>query len=80
MRWRRGGALGVELGEPRYDDDRWDEKLALAREERVPVVAFTFGCPDADVVALAPGRRLCGVGDRHDAGRGACAADAGPTR
>ena len=43
--------LGVELGEPRYDDDRWEEKLALAREEQVPVVSFTFGCPDADAVA-----------------------------
>jgi nitronate monooxygenase len=42
--------LGVELGEPRYDDDGWDDKLALAREEQVPVVAFTFGCPDAVVV------------------------------
>jgi nitronate monooxygenase len=42
--------LGVELGEPRYDDDAWSEKLELVRTERVPVVAFTFGCPDADVV------------------------------
>ena len=42
---------GVELGEPRYDDDRWEEKLALAREERIPVVSFTFGCPDAGVLA-----------------------------
>ena len=42
--------LGVELGEPRYDDDRWEDKLALAREERVPVVAFTFGCPDGSAV------------------------------
>ena len=38
----------MELGEPRYDDDRWEEKLALARDEQVPVVSFTFGCPDAD--------------------------------
>jgi nitronate monooxygenase len=42
--------LGVELGEPRYDDDRFEEKLALAREEHVPVVAFAFGCPDARVL------------------------------
>jgi nitronate monooxygenase len=44
----RGDAerLGVELGEPRHDDDRFEDKLALARDERVPVVAFTFGCPD----------------------------------
>ena len=47
---RRGRALGVELGEPRYDDDHWEAKLELAREERVPVVSFTFGCPDAAVV------------------------------
>jgi nitronate monooxygenase len=44
----RGDAerLGVELGEPRHDDDHFEDKLALARDERVPVVAFTFGCPD----------------------------------
>jgi nitronate monooxygenase len=43
--------LGVEPGEPRHDDDRFEDKLALAREERVPVVAFTFGCPEAAVVS-----------------------------
>ena len=42
--------LGVEPGEPRYDDDGWEDKLALAREEAVPVVSFTFGCPDAAVL------------------------------
>ncbi len=42
--------VGVELGEPRYDDDHWKGKLALAREERVPVVSFTFGCPDHGVL------------------------------
>jgi nitronate monooxygenase len=45
------GRLGVELGEPRYDDDGFEDKLALARDERVPVVAFTFGCPDAAVLS-----------------------------
>jgi nitronate monooxygenase len=44
------GRLGIELGAPRYDDDGWEDKLAIAREERVPVVAFTFGCPDPSVV------------------------------
>jgi len=43
--------LGVQPGEPRHDDDRFEDKLALAREERVPVVAFTFGCPDAAVLS-----------------------------
>jgi nitronate monooxygenase len=42
--------LEVELGEPRHDDDHWEGKLALAREERVPVVSFAFGCPEAAVV------------------------------
>ncbi len=43
--------LGVALGEPLYEDDAWEEKLALAREEEVPVVSFVFGCPDATVLA-----------------------------
>ena len=55
---RRGGACqGVALGEPRHDDDGWEQKLALVIEERVPVVSFTFGCPTAATV-----QRL------HDAG------------
>ncbi|HEX6652059.1 MAG TPA: nitronate monooxygenase [Thermoleophilaceae bacterium] len=38
---------GEELGEPRHEDDRWEEKLALACDEGVPVVSFTSGCPRA---------------------------------
>ena len=30
---------------PRWDDDRYAEKLELLCEARVPVVSFTFGCP-----------------------------------
>jgi nitronate monooxygenase len=41
---------GVGLGTPRRDDDAWEDKLALAIAERVPVVSFTFGCPDGDIV------------------------------
>jgi nitronate monooxygenase len=36
---------GAPLGEPRHDDDDWQAKLALVREQVVPVVSFTFGCP-----------------------------------
>ena len=36
---------GVELGTPRYDDDDRAAKVALAAEERVPVVSFAFACP-----------------------------------
>jgi nitronate monooxygenase len=41
---------GVDIGEPRYDDDGWKAKLALVREEAVPVVSFTFGCPEPGVL------------------------------
>ena len=37
--------FGVELGEPRYEDDDWERKLELVLDERVAVVSFTFGCP-----------------------------------
>ncbi|HEY2636694.1 MAG TPA: nitronate monooxygenase, partial [Solirubrobacteraceae bacterium] len=43
--------LGPDAGEPRYEDDHWKAKLALLRELRVPVVSFTFGCPEPEVVA-----------------------------
>jgi nitronate monooxygenase len=43
-------ALGSGAGEPRYDDDGWEAKLAVLREARVPVASFTFGCPPAAVV------------------------------
>ena len=43
---RRGVAVGV----PRHDDDGWEDKLALLVAERVPLVSFTFGCPDAAVL------------------------------
>jgi nitronate monooxygenase len=36
---------GVELGEPRLDDDAFDVKLELVLREGVDVVSFTFGCP-----------------------------------
>jgi len=43
--------LGVQLGDPRHDDDDWVAKLDVVRDRRVPVVSFTFGCPDAAIVA-----------------------------
>jgi nitronate monooxygenase len=42
---------GASVGDPRYDDDDWDAKVALLRDEPVPVVSFTFAAPPADVVA-----------------------------
>ncbi|MEJ7771175.1 MAG: nitronate monooxygenase [Geodermatophilaceae bacterium] len=46
---------GVTLGEPRYDDDAFGTKVELAVSERVPVVSFTFGCPEAAVIRLLHG-------------------------
>ena len=43
--------LGVELGQPRFDDDGWEAKLQLLTQDALPVVSFTFGCPDADTIA-----------------------------
>jgi nitronate monooxygenase len=41
---------GAELGEPRFDDDGWEQKLELVRELRPAVVSFTFGRPPAQVI------------------------------
>jgi nitronate monooxygenase len=45
-----GRRLGVEIGTPTWSDDDWNAKIADLTARPVPVVSFTFGCPDADVV------------------------------
>lgn len=40
---------GIELPEPRQDDDGWSQKVEALLDLEVPAVSFTFGCPDADV-------------------------------
>ncbi|HTN23594.1 MAG TPA: nitronate monooxygenase [Solirubrobacteraceae bacterium] len=47
---------GVQLGEPRGDDDDWEAKLAALGELAVPVVSFVFGCPPPDVIATLRAR------------------------
>jgi nitronate monooxygenase len=42
--------VGAVPGEPRWDDDNYAAKLELVLALRVPVVSFTFGLADADVV------------------------------
>jgi nitronate monooxygenase len=49
------GRQGVALGEPRFEDDAWEAKLALLEEDPVAAVSFTFGCPPAEVVARLQG-------------------------
>jgi nitronate monooxygenase len=53
---REAVRAGVRLGEPRFDDDGWEAKLAALSELAVPVVSFVFGCPPADVVAALRAR------------------------
>jgi nitronate monooxygenase len=50
--------LGVEVGQPSWDDDAWDAKVELVGELRPSVVSFTFGCPGRDIIA---GLRASGV-------------------
>ncbi|WP_017572416.1 NAD(P)H-dependent flavin oxidoreductase, partial [Nocardiopsis halotolerans] len=41
---------GTSVGAPTHDDDAWEAKIDLLVEAAVPVVSFTFGCPDAAVL------------------------------
>jgi nitronate monooxygenase len=54
-RW--AGARGLPVGEPRFDDDAFGEKLGLLIRDPAAAVSFTFGMPGTDV-----------VGRLHDAG------------
>ena len=46
----QAAALGVVLGDPRFDEDHYQQKVELLVQERVAVVSFTFGCPAPVVV------------------------------
>ncbi|MEJ3652693.1 nitronate monooxygenase [Actinomycetes bacterium KLBMP 9759] len=48
-------ASGFEPGEPVHDDDHYPGKLELLLADPVPIVSFTFGCPDAETVAALHG-------------------------
>jgi NAD(P)H-dependent flavin oxidoreductase YrpB (nitropropane dioxygenase family) len=43
--------IDLEVADIVEDDDRWREKIELLLAEPVPVVSFTFGIPEASVVA-----------------------------
>src|SRR5690348_5306724 len=44
-------ALGVRPGEPAWNDDDWDAKVAALTAYPPAVVSFTFGCPEPAVIA-----------------------------
>jgi len=39
---------GAQLGEPRFDDDHWTDKIEVLLDLRPDVASFTFGVPSAD--------------------------------
>ncbi len=43
------------LGDPGWDDDYFDGKVAALLAARPPVASFTFGCPSAEVVTALQG-------------------------
>jgi nitronate monooxygenase len=47
-RW--AGSRGLPVGEARFDDDAFGNKVALLTRDPAAVVSFTFGMPSADVV------------------------------
>jgi nitronate monooxygenase len=44
------GRAHTQLGDPRFHDDHWDEKIELLLAEPVAVVSFTFGCPSTELI------------------------------
>ena len=43
-------ALGVELPQPRHDDEDFAAKIAALQRDPVAFVSFTFGLPDRSVI------------------------------
>lgn len=50
--------FGVSLGEPKHDDDDWDQKLEALLELAPAVVSFTFDFPESSVVEELRRRRM----------------------
>lgn len=47
---REAFIIGTTIGEAFSDDDDWNQKIAILREEKVEVVSFTFGCPNRELI------------------------------
>jgi nitronate monooxygenase len=44
-------AVDAPLGEPTWDDDAFEDKIAALLVDPPPVVSFAFGCPDRAVIS-----------------------------
>ncbi len=68
--------VGAKPGDASWDDDDWPAKVADLIEHPVPIVSFTFGCPEPDVIAAlrAAGSSVwVTVTDPQEAGQAAAA-------
>jgi nitronate monooxygenase len=54
--------FGVALGDPRHDDDDWDNKIEVLLEQAPAAVSFTFDLPDTAVIAALQQRGVYVVG------------------
>jgi len=72
-------SLGEGAGEPRSDDDGFAEKVERLLADRVPVVSFTFGCPEPELVDRfrAAGSEVWATVTTVEEARAAAAAGAG---
>jgi nitronate monooxygenase len=69
---------GIELPEPNLTDtDYWAEKLELLIADPVPIVSFTFGLPEPEVLARLRDRGTYTVGTVTSAQEARVAVDAG---
>ena len=44
-------AVDARLGDPTWDDDGFEDKITALLADPPPVVSFTFGCPDPEVIS-----------------------------
>ena len=61
--------IGTTIGEAFRDDDDWDHKIAILKEEKVAVVSFTFGCPEREIISGASTGRFISGCDGYECGR-----------
>lgn len=74
----RADRFGVELPtDIPFTDDHFDAKIDLAITESVPVVSFTFGCPDRRIVDRLHRHDICVIATVTSADEAETAADAG---
>ncbi|MGX5718394.1 nitronate monooxygenase [Arthrobacter sp. MAHUQ-56] len=69
--------FGVSLGEPRHDDDDWDNKVQVLLELAPAVVSFTFDIPEAAVIEALKGQDICVVATVTGRGEALRALEAG---